>query len=99
MKAVKSWVYKNIPFFFNSQIIRFVIIGELFKYIKFATIFRQTNREFDSGQIYVALSPGAPSGQHLSFKQPLTNRELLSAANIFWSILNGLCRDGNSEFH
>jgi ATP-dependent DNA helicase PIF1 len=37
--------YKN-RFFFNSQVIRSAIIGELFKYIKFAEIFRQTDSEF-----------------------------------------------------
>jgi ATP-dependent DNA helicase PIF1 len=37
--------YKN-RFFFNSQVIRSAIIGDLFKYIKFATIFRQANQEF-----------------------------------------------------
>jgi ATP-dependent DNA helicase PIF1 len=37
--------YKN-RFFFNSQIIRSTIIGQLFKYIKFSEIFRQANQEF-----------------------------------------------------
>jgi ATP-dependent DNA helicase PIF1 len=37
--------YKN-RFFFNSQVIRASIIGQLFKYIKFATIFRQANQKF-----------------------------------------------------
>jgi ATP-dependent DNA helicase PIF1 len=37
--------YKN-RFFFNSQAIRTAIIGRIFNYIKFATIFRQANQEF-----------------------------------------------------
>ncbi len=37
--------YRN-RFFFNSQVIRSTIIDELFKYIKFAVIFRQVNQEF-----------------------------------------------------
>jgi ATP-dependent DNA helicase PIF1 len=37
--------YKN-RFFFNSQVIRAAIIGQLFKYVKFTTIFRQANQDF-----------------------------------------------------
>jgi ATP-dependent DNA helicase PIF1 len=37
--------YKN-RFFFNSQVIRAAIIGQLFKYVRFTTIFRQANQEF-----------------------------------------------------
>jgi ATP-dependent DNA helicase PIF1 len=37
--------YKN-RFFFNSQVIRSAIIEQAFKYIKFATIFRQANQKF-----------------------------------------------------
>lgn len=37
--------YKN-RFFFNSEVIRSAIIGELFKYIKFEAIFRQESQEF-----------------------------------------------------